>query len=616
LKVFAFCCLTVLLSTGDCHAGSLKFLYIEAAEGNSSGGHVALQISDKIYHYQYDDGYLRLFRQAEDVFLKDYRFKQNRNMHSAEIQVSEDTFDTVQAYFKLRYQQQKQHLIKVNSARQDLALTHALLALKQGRKITGTESETLLPRLPGAGLFYRDDSLSSVQPKRDVCHAGTSTPKLMAELLTKLQARYGNDFIAKKVLKLQDEIGGLSPVSANSSDSSVYGFAERYGDLINGLLALQVIRESKPVLTTVCFQIDRPGAILSPEHRTQLARYAESLQQSVLSLVNSKRPDWGYALFVSLARLQAVGHTLESGVWIFLDDTGDNGAEVALSELALYGKVIDKFRRDDENRWLSEINDFTRAINLDRAYAGLEIHANRVRQWRLSDAGKGLHLRSEEALPQQDRGIVPYLVTDITAEQLEKNAAGLERAARKLIAQDKAQNTYHLLSNNCVTALLATLDASVSGQSRTKFGGTIEPKLNPVPFQAYDAVLANYRVKATLKLPGYRELQLAKYYQLDTDAWVYARESNVFTSSLYRHHQGDAWFVFFTDDTVVFRPLYGAFNTLAAAGQSLWGLFNLPFGGDNKALQIGAKGFLASLPELAFFNIRKGSYPYPLEPVN
>ncbi len=75
------------------------------------------------------------------------------------------------------------------------------------------------------------------------------------------------------------------------------------------------------------------------------------------------------------------------------------------------------------------------------------------------------------------------------------------------------------------------------------------------------------------------------------------------------YHSDDAFFVFFTDGDLVFRPVGGLFNTAAGIGQSIWGFLSWPFDA-GRNLQSGAKGILMSLPELLFFNMRKGSYKY------
>ncbi|MFZ2312226.1 MAG: hypothetical protein WAV82_06370, partial [Methylobacter sp.] len=62
-------------------------------------------------------------------------------------------------------------------------------------------------------------------------------------------------------------------------------------------------------------------------------------------------------------------------------------------------------------------------------------------------------------------------------------------------------------------------------------------------------------------------------------------------------------------DNVLFRPLFGLANTAAGIGQSVYGFFSWPLD-SGKNLQSGATGILMSLPELVFFNMRKGSYKY------
>jgi hypothetical protein len=57
------------------------------------------------------------------------------------------------------------------------------------------------------------------------------------------------------------------------------------------------------------------------------------------------------------------------------------------------------------------------------------------------------------------------------------------------------------------------------------------------------------------------------------------------------------------------RPIFGLFNTVAGMGQSVFGLVSWPYD-SGKNLKAGATGILMSLPELLFFNMRKGSYPY------
>ena len=111
------------------------------------------------------------------------------------------------------------------------------------------------------------------------------------------------------------------------------------------------------------------------------------------------------------------------------------------------------------------------------------------------------------------------------------------------------------------------------------------------------------------EIPSLRMTQMAAMYARENRARVYLRESNTLTSSVYRANPRDSFFLFFTDDVVLPRPLYGALNLVAGLGQAVLGLLRLPFEGPDEVVA-GAKGAFFSLPELFFVNLRKGSLDY------
>jgi hypothetical protein len=67
--------------------------------------------------------------------------------------------------------------------------------------------------------------------------------------------------------------------------------------------------------------------------------------------------------------------------------------------------------------------------------------------------------------------------------------------------------------------------------------------------------------------------------------------------------------LFFTDDAIAARPLFGALSMATGLGATLAGVATLPFD-RGKTLWAGLNGVVFSLPELVFFNIRKGSFDY------
>jgi hypothetical protein len=94
------------------------------------------------------------------------------------------------------------------------------------------------------------------------------------------------------------------------------------------------------------------------------------------------------------------------------------------------------------------------------------------------------------------------------------------------------------------------------------------------------------------------------------DAASRLRETNTLTGTIYRPNPDDSVFLFFTDDVVAPRPLFGLANLAVGLGAGVVGLATLPV--DRGALlRAGAWGALWSLPELVFVNIRKGSFAVP-----
>jgi hypothetical protein len=77
-------------------------------------------------------------------------------------------------------------------------------------------------------------------------------------------------------------------------------------------------------------------------------------------------------------------------------------------------------------------------------------------------------------------------------------------------------------------------------------------------------------------------------------------------SSVYHPDASDSAFLFFTDDTVALRPLFGAANLVTAVAASAIGLATWPLDAGTR-LRAGLRGAMFSVPELAFVNLRKGT---------
>jgi hypothetical protein len=171
---------------------------------------------------------------------------------------------------------------------------------------------------------------------------------------------------------------------------------------------------------------------------------------------------------------------------------------------------------------------------------------------------------------------------------------------------------YDLFSQNCVSAIFDTLESALpQHEVADRLGGEVALRntLNFIPRVSIGAVERNYRVSERGEIPSLRRTELAAMYARENSTRVYLRESNTLTSTIYRDNPRDGFFVFFTDDTIWTRPIYGAVNFVAGLGQALVGLVRAPFVGPRELLA-GAEGALFSLPELFFVNFRKGSLDY------
>jgi len=605
--------LSLLVFASSAQAKVFQFLYIVASEGNSSGGHVAVQLGDDVYHYQYENALIRLFKHSAEDFRVNYQLLQNRSIHIADIEVTDTTYDRISSYFKVRFFGQTQRLKHLQALQHDQSLLQALLQWKMGKPVTSLSTHESSLKLPGAGLFYGDDDLGAKKLVAG-CNTTNSSAKIIAEVRQQLEARYGKDFLSQKIISVNKELGQFSPLTdINNNSFSRYSFSEQYSDLLNGLLALQVLQKVQPLMDSACIEANVPEMRLNDAEIRQAVVFQHDLLQSAQSLMVSKRPDWGYALFVTLARLIVMEQSIQTRHWVFLDDTDENTIPIPGQQLALYAEQLQKQRHGDLKHLQEAVSDLREGSNsYERRYVNLEIAANRYQQWLINDKTGELRYQSEQPLPGRSIPLTHFLLTDLSTGQIETALHHQEAAAERLVNDDSDRNAYHLLTKNCVTALLENINEAAAGQSEQLLGGFIDPKINFIPFQAFNSVQETYKVIKIRELPAYRQQELTKMYDREVDSWVYARESNVFSSSLYNHNPDDAWFVFFTDDAMLLRPLFGAVNTLAATSQSVLGLMSLPFD-EGRGLKIGLRGVLASLPELAFFNIRKGSYPYPMQ---
>ncbi|UZR30676.1 hypothetical protein [Methylococcus mesophilus] len=443
--------------------------------------------------------------------------------------------------------------------------------------------------------------------------AGTDRPEdpTLAGLRTRALARYGTEGLRTRMTSVRQAILALRPgppddplpIDARSSPPWRYRFADRYHDLHALLEAYRLLERAAPLRREACHVPGGREFALKPGEIETLRTFAGKLEESVAEALDQPRPDQGPGLLAAFARLEALGKTLRYGRLVFLDTL--NERETA--QLS-WGSAPPVFTAADADFRLAR-RELTSGRQFDEiGYSLLENAANRRLEARKALAGKApFHLRTPAGLmPSRPGSPTETVRPALGVEELRDAAAAFlaaESAQRERLEQIYR---YHLVERNCVTELFRTLNESLAGMNGSgaeALGGRIEPApVDAIPFVSARRVERQYRVMESFELASRRRLFLET---LDSES--YLAELSPLSSAIYHTNDEDSLFLFFTDTAAWPRPLFGAANLAVGTAEALAGLLASPFDA-GRSLHHGLRGMLVSLPELAFFNIRKGTF--------
>lgn len=586
---------------GNADAKNLRFIYIDANEGTASGGHVALQLDDTVFHYQYREGLIRLTRDDSADFDFDYRYLQNRNLRVADIEVPDGSHALLRDYFQRQFWAQDRQFKQLQSLENDARLLDWLINPQTPRQAAAQL------QLPAAGLFY--SPAGKIPAANGDCQTGSAAGEILGALRRQLQQQYGADYLSQRGRELAESIRHL-PLPETVRPNG-YGFSQRYLDLVDASLAINVLQTGKPLAADACHRLDSPDALLDQTQWQSLQAYRQQLLQTANRLLASNRPDWGQALLVSMARLVTVEQSLREGRWFFLDDFEPESATIIDTEQ--YAGQAEAMRQQflaAQQLWRRRWQAVNAETVLDDAgYTDLEIAANRYREWQAAQTRHSLRYPGQQRLPLKPLPLPSWTIPDLSEALLRQALQAAQQRLAAMTSTLQEQYTYDLLARNCVTELFQSIELALGADAVKVLGNSKNPLLSTVPFAAFANLSRQDSVKQIRLLPSFRQQRLADRYAEEFAPWVFFRESNVLTAELYNYNPDDAAFLFFTDDSLLPRPLFGAFNLLTGLGQSLWGLVQMPADA-GETLQKGTRGLLLSLPELAFINIRKGSYKF------
>jgi hypothetical protein len=582
---------------------TFDYLYIESNEGGSSGGHTAIRFGPQIYHFQNRDGLLVLDRERSGDFLFAYALLNNRTVHVSSIGVDPEIEARLASRFLDRYQAQAAQIAVYDALQQDLELLESA-----GSPILS---------VPGYGYFREERSPNPA--------ASTA----LRSLREKVIADKGVDFLKARRLTIQKALAALEredpaawpvalPESADDHPVFAQPWSTRVGDLAAGLAALDVLDQTRPLDPAAVNAPAGEAFRLRADERRAIERFAHRLETQLLGLVDSRREDWGQTLLIGMARLAALEASLASDRFVFLDSFPEDHGAIDVDTLRRRTDIVPMMLEETRTQLAAARRYFARSPTPDElAWERVEERLVRHRELLRAAAGEQeLRLARGHLLPKRP---APYHLPTLAATADLRSGSVPSAALVRVRDRERAYRArlrrlhhYGLVYRNCVTEIFGTVNAEFAESPKTTqqsaLGGVVggADSLGFIPFVSALQVDARYRVLARYTLPSYRGTRLREMRKELSPFWLALRESNTFTAKAYRRGDQDSFFVFFSEDPIWLRPVFGAVNFAAALGESVWGLFKLPFD-RGQTLISGLEGAFMSLPELAFANIRKGS---------
>jgi len=598
--------LLVLALRTPAAGASVDYLYVEPDVGDSAGGHAALRLGDAVYHFRNaDGGMLRLARDDWEYFRWQYSVRQNRPIHVARLRASEDTAARLRDAFDRRYLVERKHFATLDSIEGDVRLLGNLIACERS---CDCDAERGL-RLRGAGYFF------------DGTAAGPPSPALLA-LRSRVLAANGRTFLEDRIAMLERALAdpdlGSRPfaptvVAGDAYPQPVYTRSDRRTDLALELLALRVLDEARAVRPDAIRVPD--GLDLSRAERAALADYARRLGDDALRLLASSRRDRGYPLLVLMARADVLATSIASGHLVVPDTFPDGARAVDAATFRRSDALVEEVRIRAERHLAAARARLTTDTPLDESQVrALEEAVNRRDEIeRGVRDGRDVRIHSGLLVPERAAFAISLPRPAADRDELAAAAKDAEATARTYASRLRDVFGYRLTERNCVSEIFAVIDATFGREgSSERLGGHVDPlqALGYIPAVSYRRVLATYDLAADGIVPSYRDEHLARLYASESPALVYLREASTLTSTIYRPNDRDAFFLFFTDDAVLPRPLLGAANLAAGVGETAIGLVRAPLD-RGRTLWAGLQGIVFSLPELAFVSFRKGTLAYP-----
>ena len=585
LLLFLFCIYFVSIIQIFSNDKKIEFVYINSNSGQSSGGHSGIKIGSYLYHFQYyDDKIFHLVREKWTEFLYVYNSLDNRKIFKTEIKVSEEDYEKISSFWNQFYLIQTKQLEIKELLKNDFLFRKAIYEKK---------------KINIPSLSYLDTTLSYSE-KNFLKRFNANKIKDL-----KKKVKIERDDIEYTNYTYNDLKKDLFPLSKSFYSQKIIDNVQKSHALYCLEINCQLKKESFFILDSF-ISWDEKNILLD-----KWKLVLPMLEKRIENYLSEGTHFSGKAFLLTVIRFKYMQYSIQTNS-IHLPDS--------------YSRYVNTYSyRLEERDTLKELekqviilfSTYLKKYSTSKLYMEEELQA-------LEDSGNRLNdlfskRSSTKILRSYEFLLFPSKEEEVFLDDLFKISHESEshlKESEELFSnyQKNLQLLYpfDLFTENCTTEIFTTLNrqhAPKSEKVRLVLGGKIEGRedLNFIPFVANYHVGKVYRTGDQKIIESFRIRNIHKMKEVENPLWVEFRESNTLLSKTYKSNSNDSFFIFFTDDTFLLRPIYGTFNLIAGISQFGTGLFTLPFDkGYN--LKMGGYGVLFSLPELAFFNIRKGTF--------
>ncbi|WP_244244963.1 hypothetical protein [Leptospira koniambonensis] len=561
--------------------------------GQSSGGHSALRFDDTVIHFQYyPDEIFRVVRESYERFSYSYNTYSNRTSKIARVAISEKDLDKIRTGFEKLALIQFKHIKNLESIRADVQFLKEIIS-------------------PGKNIHIRTFGYFKKEEGAD-----------LSSLKEELNSSFGKGWLGKLRTQIKKELNSalveekftvFSEAPAVQNGTYPFykeGISSWFLPRLEKLSVLEILDLGYSLNPETIFLSS--GTSLNEEEKGKLISLRDSLKYSIVELIKEENSHWGHSVLVNLARYLVLEKSIEEGKLYFLITFPESAYQIAPTTWSKDKKnveassdlLLEASKNFREERIKSE--------NLtEENYLTWEDLENR--DWELrTGLSRGISIRNTfDRLSPDLSGNFVFSFPTPEPEIISKYLARSEKAESAYYENLKQFYTFKLITKNCTSEIFDSLEFILNEQEyQNILGKRIDPhsSLTFIPFIAYDSITEKWNVKEeTLEL-SHRKVALEKLYESNSKWKTYLKESNVFSSSIYRSNPDDSSFVFFTDDVVLLRPVYGIVNLGWGIGNFTLGIFTSPFD-KGKRVMNGLNSVFFSLPELVFFNIRKGTFP-------